>query len=546
MSGRIIIIQYFHLVATLIFFGYLSKGVVCFYFVRLIMSFPKLFDVTTLNGKNGFTLTSSTGYFGSTVAGAGDVNGDGKPDFIVGACYSSSQCSNTAYVVFGASNFPTTLPISSLNGNNGFTITGPSNFGLSVAGAGDIDGDGIDDLVIGTTNNANAAYIIYGSHTFPATLDMSALNGKNGFTLTSSNAGFGSSVAGAGDVNGDGKADLIVGSGFLPGFGSNTAYVIYGSNNFPTTLDTSSLNGNNGFQVTSSTNNFGWSVAGAGDVNGDGKADLILGSYISGSTLTSYLLFGANSFPSTLDTSSLNGSNGFAITSLSAGFGCPVSGAGDVNGDGKADLIIGTLGTMLNPSSNKAFVVFGASSFPSTLDTSSLNGKNGFTLTSSSTGFGSSVASASDINGDGKADIIIGTTENAAYVIYGSNNFPNMLDTSALNGANGFELTADMATVDFGSSVAGASDINGDGKPDLIIGAGTVSSEAWVVFGGGSSSSHDHDTGSTIGIAIGVSAAVAAVAAIGGAFVYAKYNSLWCFADGLAGETTPLVNGETA
>ena len=167
--------------------------------------------------------------------------------------------------------FPQVFDVDNLNGQNGFTLTSSGNFGCSVAGTGDINGDGKPDLIVGTYESKKA-FVVFGATNFPATLDTSSLNGVNGFTLTSSSSGFGVSVAGTGDINDDGKPDLIVGA-----YGAGKAFVIFGATNFPAILDTSSLNGANGFTLTSSSYDFGRSVAGTGDINGDGKPDLIVG-----------------------------------------------------------------------------------------------------------------------------------------------------------------------------------------------------------------------------------------------------------------------------
>ena len=113
---------------------------------------------------------------------------------------------------------------------------------------------------------------------FPAVFNVDNLNGENGFTITSSIAWFASSIAGLGDVNVDGKPDLIIGGGtnlHAPG----RAFVVFGAASFLPILDTSSLNGTNGFTIISSSNRFGSQVAGAGDINADGNSDLIVGAY---------------------------------------------------------------------------------------------------------------------------------------------------------------------------------------------------------------------------------------------------------------------------
>ncbi|MEG4292804.1 Ig-like domain-containing protein, partial [Microcoleus sp. D2B6] len=311
-----------------------------------------------------------------------------------------NSSSGQSYVVFGKSTgFSATLDLSTLNGTNGFILNGIAaydNSGISVSSAGDVNGDGIDDLIIGANGadpNGNSSsgqsYVVFGKSTgFSATLDLSTLNGTNGFTINgiaaSDNSGL--SVSSAGDVNGDGIDDLIIGAfGASPnGPGSGQSYVVFGkSTGFSATLDLSTLNGTNGFAI----NGFvapgfsGISVSSAGDVNGDGFDDLIIGSsrITSNSNISSgqsYLVFGKSTgFSATLDLSTLNGTNGFILNGIAAFdlSGNPVSSAGDVNGDGIDDLIIGAFGADPNGSySGQSNVVFGNRA--AVLD---LNGTNG-------------------------------------------------------------------------------------------------------------------------------------------------------------------------
>ena len=282
------------------------------------------------------------------------------------------------------------------------------------------------------------------------------------------------SVAGTGDINDEGKPDLIVGG--CETYGPHKeAYVVFGATKFPAILNTSSLNGANGFTLTSygfaltssgSSDNFGCSVAGTGDINNDGKPDLIVGGSIV------YVVFGATKFPAILDTSSLNGANGFTLRSSSK-FGCSagtgaVAGTGDINDDGKPDLIVGAY------RASKAFVVFGATNFPATLDTSSLNGANGFTLTSSSIDFGRSVAGTGDINGDGKPDLIVGARDKA-FVVFGTFTTQNYGMLSRIQNfvpMNGTESTGKMNIGSTGGWCNQNSlfigDFNGDGRSDLL------------------------------------------------------------------------------
>ena len=334
-------------------------------------------DLSTLDGTNGFILTGIDAGDGSgrSVSSAGDVNGDGYDDLIIGAYYGSDNYAGETYIVYGGASAPGTrgvLDLSILDGTNGFTLTGIDAFdfsGWSVSSAGDVNGDGYDDLIIGAywadpngDREAGETYIVYGGASAPGTdgvLDLSGLDGTNGFILTGIDAGdrSGFSVSSAGDVNGDGYDDLIIGAwDATPNGGSSgETYIVYGGANAPGTdgvLDLSALNGTNGFTLIGidANDRSGFSVSSAGDVNGDGYDDLIIGAYGANpngdSSGETYIVYGGASAPGTdgvLDLGTLNGTNGFTLTGIDANdySGFSVSSAGDVNGDGYDDLIIG-------------------------------------------------------------------------------------------------------------------------------------------------------------------------------------------------------------
>ena len=342
-------------------------------------------DRATLNGTNGFTLTGidAGDQSGFSVSSAGDVNGDGYDDLIIGANSADSQAGAT-YIVYGGASAPGTggvLDLSSLNGTNGFTLTGiaaDDQSGFSVSSAGDVNGDGYDDLIIGANSadsQAGATYIVYGGASAPGTggvLDLSSLNGTNGFTLTGIDEGdqSGRSVSSAGDVNGDGYDDLIIGAPrvgsvqrvidtifgpvFDTTFGPGEVYVVYGgATGADLVLDQATLDGTRGFALTGidAGDQPGFSVSSAGDVNGDGYDDLIIGAWGGDPNGNSeagetYIVYGGASAPGTggvLDLSDLDGTNGFILTGINEfdQSGRSVSSAGDVNGDGYDDLIIG-------------------------------------------------------------------------------------------------------------------------------------------------------------------------------------------------------------
>ncbi len=423
--------------------------------------------------------------------------------------------------------------LSSLNGSNGFVINGidsDDESGNSVSSAGDVNGDGFDDLIIGASPNGQAnageSYVVFGSSSgFDTQFNLSSLNGSNGFVINGIDSGdlSGYSVSNAGDINGDGFDDLIIGaSGAGPNAqdGTGESYVVFGSNSgFGASFNLSSLNGSNGFVINGidSGDNSGNSVSSAGDINGDGFDDLIIGAFFADpngqiNAGESYVVFGSNSgFGASFNLSSLNGSNGFVINGIDSGdlSGNSVSSAGDINGDGFDDLIIGARSASPNGQTNagKSYVVFGSNSgFEASFNLSSLDGSNGFVINGIDAfdESGISVSSAGDINNDGFDDLIIGASGaigvNAqdfvgeSYVVFGSNSgFEASFNLSSLDGSNGFVING-IDALDFsGRSVSSAGDINGDGFDDLIIGASGAdpngqygAGESYVVFGSNS------------------------------------------------------------
>ena len=485
--------------------------------------YPATIALSGLNGVTGFSLSgaNASDFSGASVAAAGDVNGDGFADLIVGAYYASGHNgrSGAAYVVFGAaSGFAPNLDLSALNGSNGFKLAGETTgdwVGHSVASAGDVNGDGFPDLIVGAQDRAAGAgssYVVFGhAPGFAAVTNLSGLDGTTGFRLDGApqdTAGI--SVASAGDINGDGYADQIVGAfGFNQSTShSGAAYVVFGkASGFAAVTDLSTLDGTTGFRLTGAAGDYaGYSVASAGDVNGDGFVDLLVGALRGGGGAgDAYVVFGhASGFAANLDLSTLTGTNGFEIVGEASGdlAGFSVASAGDVNGDGYADMIIGAQSA--SPQGHKsgaAYVVFGkAAGFPANINLSSLTGADGFRI--SGAGLydyaGRSVASAGDVNGDGFDDVVVGafdadingTRSGAAYVVFGkASGFAANIDLAGLDGTSGFRLDGAALGDATGIAVSGAGDINGDGLPDLIVGAdqadphGSVSGSSYVVLG---------------------------------------------------------------
>jgi Ca2+-binding RTX toxin-like protein len=480
--------------------------------------FGAALELSSLDGNNGFQINgeAANDRSGYSVASAGDVNGDGFADIIVGADQADPNggYSGASYVVFGTdAGFSAALELSGLDGNNGFQISGEAAYdvsGRSVSSAGDVNGDGFDDVIVGARGAdpngsfSGASYVVFGKAAgFGATLELSGLDGTNGFQISGEAASdfSGRSAASAGDVNGDGFADLIVGAfGADPnGASSGSSYVVFGTDAaFGATLELSALDGNNGFQINGEAtyDTSGRSVSSAGDVNGDGFADLIVAAYGADphgdASGASYVVFGKNTgFAPALELSSLDGNNGFQING-EATFdlsGQSVSSAGDFNGDGFADLIIGAADADPHGyGSGASWVVFGkASGFGATVELSGLDGNDGFQINGEAaydfSGF--SVATAGDVNGDGFADLIVGAfgadpngdSSGASYVIYGAmpGEAVTRTGTAIANTIHGSDFADTL------NGLAGNDTLLGHGGNDTLNGAGGLD----TIDGGG-------------------------------------------------------------
>ncbi len=496
-----------------------------------------------INSKVGFVINGidDNDLSGSSVSSAGDVNGDGIDDLVIGAFRADPNGNNSAgesYVVFGGSSVGSgeDINLSALNGTNGFVLNGIDtydNSGVSVSSAGDVNGDGFGDLIIGADyadpngiGSAGESYVVFGGLTIglPGSIELASLNGSNGFVINGfqSYGRSGYSVSSAGDVNGDGIDDLIIGAMYATSNGieyAGESYVVFGGLDLGAngSVNLSSLNVSAGFILNGidDSDQSGRSVSAAGDVNGDGIDDLIVGAGNAdpngiNAAGESYVVFGDMGLSSggSIELSSLNGTGGFVINGIDASdnSGISVSFAGDVNGDGIDDLIIGAFGADPNGigSAGESYVVFGGGSIGSDgfINLSTLNGTNGFVLNGIDAFdlSGGSVSSAGDVNDDGFADIIVGAffsdpsgvvDAGESYVVMGGAGVgqSGSFDLALLDGTNGFILRGINTNDRSGATVSSAGDVNGDGVDDILIGApyaspnGASSGESYVVFG---------------------------------------------------------------
>ncbi|TSE08870.1 HYR domain-containing protein [Aquimarina algiphila] len=452
---------------------------------------------------------------GYSVKDAGDVNGDGISDIIIGAPFVDSgsiEDVGEAYVIFGGSGVSSTsFDITSLNGTNGFIIRGTNQndrLGTSVSTAGDFNDDGVDDIIIGSSSfpNVGNTIVIFGTNTvFSSLYTISDINAGNGIIISGEGSdNFGESVSFAGDVNDDGVDDVTINAPLYDGSGfrnNGRTYVIFGSSTI-TNIDVSALDGNNGFVINGFPQNDSGSqskVSDAGDIDNDGIDDIILGfpGYDEGSNLSTgrvCVIYGNSiGFSASLNLLSLDGSNGFSILGEEANtaLGFSVGAAEDFNNDGINDFIVGAPRKDVNTIRDigEAYVIYGRGSFPSTFNSSDLNGANSMTIrgiqrpdyirNSGFNNLGYAVDGLHDINDDGISDIIVSATgggagnQGGAYVIFGSSSNPDIINAGEVFGNVGYQVFEDerFSRQRFGQSVSSIGDFNADGINDFIVGA---------------------------------------------------------------------------
>lgn len=425
-------------------------------------------------------------HFGASVA-SGDFNGDGILDIAVGA--PNYFGSSYVYIVIG-----------NQNNFDSFNVTIPSlstdALGAFISSAKDLNGDKIDDIIIGA-DGSETIYIIFGQTQFSSTFDLSTLNGSNGFvinrlqsTLSEQKRGISFFASPAGDINNDKLADIILGDV------SGKAYVIFGQKQFPSTFNLANLNGTNGFSINSQTvekNIFKMLVSSLGDINGDKIDDIIVSPINYPEVGRAYVIFGKDAkkdtFPSILNTTQLNDTNGFTIKSGAEeqAIFWSVSSAGDINGDNINDIVISSF--FNSGIEKKSYVIFGKNylangQFSSVINLANLDGSNGFTITDglSYSGFWSTL-SLGDINGDKVSDLMIVASspsingyDSKISVIFGKNylcdNFGLLLNISNLHASDGFTIEEPLfpCASEISFSVT-SSDIDGDNLMDILIGA---------------------------------------------------------------------------
>ncbi|MEK7791060.1 MAG: integrin alpha, partial [Deltaproteobacteria bacterium] len=452
------------------------------------------FSRTYLLNGDGVSVTllgkATLDYLGRALASAGDVNADGFDDIVVGAYQNNdgpgANNAGAVYILYGNPNLSATIQMNGAGVD--VTVLGKAatdRLGVSVGGAGDVNGDGFDDISMAAdqnndgpgANNAGAIYILYGSASLSADyrLDGAGVNvtvlGKAaldqlGFATGGRNVPL---VATAGDVNRDGFDDLMMGAPYNNDGGSDdegAAYVLFGGSSLSATIRLDG-EGVNLTLIGTTTNDFLGSVSGAGDVNNDGFDDLIVGAgYSDELTLDAgmaYIIYGRSSFPNaTLDTQTAQQDLSIAGKAASDRFGESVSAAGDLNDDGIYDVMMAGLGNGDNgAASGAAFLLYGSPSLSSSYRLNGAGVDVTFQGKAANSYFASSVSGIGDVNNDGIPDFIFGEGYNddlgvdagQVYIIFGSE---SLSSTITMNGAGpDVTIRAKAANDRLGAAVGG-------------------------------------------------------------------------------------------
>ena len=443
-------------------------------------------SIPTTAGTADVTITGETsGWFGSSVA-AGDLNSDGRTDFIVGATRYSSD-TGRAYIFYNDGSIPTTA------GTADVTITGESgNFATSLV-TGDFNFDGKPDLAASASGYGAAyygrVYIFHGDGSIPtaaSSADVTITGSANYVQL--------GQAMNAADYNSDGRTDLAIGAyGYFNTDGA--IYIYYNDGLIPTGTTSADV------VITAGTGGgFGYSLTSA-DFNTDGKVDLAVGAVDYGtSSGRAYIFYSQNGQVNT----------NFSIAGNATGdqFGYALA-TGDLNSDGRTDLIVGA--NAYSTSTGRAYIFYGDGQIPTTA------GSADVTITGNATSdeFGKALVTG-DFDADGDTDLAVGapgysTNTGRVYLFYNDSSIPTTAGTADVT------ITGEATSNYFGYALAAGPLKTTNKKTDLVVGAygySTNDGRVYIFYNGSiitesasgadvtiSSSNTDYYIGQVLGIA---------------------------------------------
>ncbi len=424
-----------------------------FTILLLSLFFIKTISAQLLVASSQLEGNKTEAHYGCAVASDADVNGDGYADVFVGArdFKNGERSEGRVYVYLGSSTGLNTTPQAIFEPNVEYAY-----FGESLASAGDVNGDGYDELIVGALQLSGSIYIYYGTSS-GVSLTPQIIYGS---VFTPSDNGFGGEVNGAGDVNGDGYDDIMVGMEYYENGQTNEGGVCiyYGS---AIGIDSANYTV---MELNIASSGMGKSLSSAGDVNNDGYDDVIIGANLIDDPLLdagkAFIFHGSAAGISSTPTTVLEIDQQYAF------FGENVCGLGDVNNDGYDDVAVSTTQYETDEGFDGLVRVYlGSASGINPIPIASFVSEveNGL--------FGCSIAGAGDLDQDGYDDLIVGAKwyanpeerEGVVFVYLGN--------AVGIYSEPYITLERNTSWSYFGSALSGNGDINGDSFPDLLIGA---------------------------------------------------------------------------
>jgi Ca2+-binding RTX toxin-like protein len=439
------------------------------------------------------------------IAGITDINGDLIPDTIIGAPGDDDKLNNAGrvFVNFGQSAGGTSAVAASSTA--GLIIDGVNAgdmAGSSVGSVTDLNKDGKAEILVGASGmdngalvDAGVAFVVWGRGAGGFDLKDAYTGGGGGYAIKGEAAydAAGTTMASIADLNGDGKAEILVGAvgSDTNGADAGAAYVVWGKSSASAVNLSNVALGTGGFKIIgqSAGDAAGQGLGRISDLNGDGKSEILIGATGNdGGGVNSgaaYVVFGKSTGVSVNLNDVAAGIGGYRITGQAGdAIGASLTDIGDVNGDGLADILVGS------SASNRAYVVFGKSTTGEVLLSDVANGIGGFAIKAEASGdlANMSVAYGEDFNHDGYKDFLIGAPHNgeggsnagALYIVWGGG--ASFVDLSVIAaGMGGVKIIGSAGSLT-GSAVATLGDLNGDGTKDIMIASPGGSETVSIVY----------------------------------------------------------------